>query len=148
MFDIGLGVDVESTGYENITLRGLYMGLSKAQIAERMDSVVAFTELGEFLRFPVRTYSAGMQARLTFAIATSVSPDILLLDEGIGAGDADFMAKANNRLEAFVKEAGVLVLASHSQELMRRFCNKAVIMEHGRAIWFGDIDEAFRIYKG
>ncbi len=146
MFDIGLGIDLESTGYENITLRGLYLGLSKAQIAARLESVVEFTELGEFLRFPVRTYSAGMQARLAFAIATSIEPDILLLDEGIGVGDAEFLEKANKRLASFVKDAGILVLASHSQELICKFCNKAVIMEHGRVAWFGEVEEAFRIY--
>jgi ABC-2 type transport system ATP-binding protein/lipopolysaccharide transport system ATP-binding protein len=148
MFDTGLGIDVESTGYENITLRGLYMGLSKAEIAERMAGIVEFTELGEFLSFPVRTYSAGMQARLTFAIATSIEPEILLLDEGIGVGDADFLEKANKRLASFVRDAGILVLASHSQALIENFCNKAVIMEHGRVLWFGDVDEAFRIYNG
>ena len=148
MFDTGLGIDVESTGYENITLRGLYMGLSKAEIAKRMESIVEFTELGEFLSFPVRTYSAGMQARLTFAIATSIEPEILLLDEGIGVGDADFLEKANKRLASFVKDAGILVLASHSQNLIESFCNKAAIMEHGRVMWFGDVGEAFRIYNG
>jgi ABC-type polysaccharide/polyol phosphate transport system ATPase subunit len=147
MFDTGLGIDVESTGYENITLRGLYMGLSKAEIAKRMESIVAFTELGDFLRFPVRTYSAGMQARLTFAIATSIEPEILLLDEGIGVGDADFLEKANKRLASFVKDAGILVLASHSQTLIEDFCNKAAIMEHGRVTWYGDVVEAFRIYN-
>jgi ABC-2 type transport system ATP-binding protein len=148
MFDTGLGIDLESTGYENITLRGLYMGLSKAEIAKRMAGIVEFTELGEFLSFPVRTYSAGMQARLTFAIATSIEPEILLLDEGIGVGDADFLEKANKRLASFVKNAGILVLASHSQNLIESFCNKAAIMEHGRVKWFGDVDEAFRIYNG
>jgi ABC-2 type transport system ATP-binding protein/lipopolysaccharide transport system ATP-binding protein len=148
MFDTGLGIDIESTGYENITLRGLYMGLSKAEIARRMDSIVEFTELGEFLSLPVRTYSAGMQARLTFAIATSIEPEILLLDEGIGVGDADFLEKANKRLASFVKDAGILVLASHSQNLIEDFCNKAAIMEHGRITWYGDVAEGFRIYNG
>jgi ABC-type polysaccharide/polyol phosphate transport system ATPase subunit len=89
-----------------------------------------------------------MQARLTFAIATSIEPEILLLDEGIGVGDADFLEKANKRLASFVKDAGILVLASHSQNLIEDFCNKAAIMEHGRVIWFGDVGEAFRIYNG
>jgi ABC-2 type transport system ATP-binding protein/lipopolysaccharide transport system ATP-binding protein len=113
-----------------------------------MESIVEFTELGEFLSFPVRTYSAGMQARLTFAIATSIAPEILLLDEGIGVGDADFLEKANKRLASFVRDAGILVLASHSQGLIESFCNKAAIMEHGRVKWFGNVDEAFRIYNG
>src|SRR6185295_4595888 len=91
MFDISLGIDPESTGYENIILRGLYLGLTRAEIMEQRDDVAQFTELGAFLDFPVRTYSAGMQARLSFAMATCIKPEILLLDEGIGAGDANFL---------------------------------------------------------
>jgi ABC-type polysaccharide/polyol phosphate transport system ATPase subunit len=128
MFDINLGIDPESTGYENIILRGLYLGLTKAEIMERRDSVAEFTELGPFLDFPVRTYSAGMHARLAFAMATCITPEILLLDEGIGAGDAGFMEKANLRLEQFVAKTGILVLASHTDELVRRLCNKAVLI--------------------
>jgi len=116
----------------------LYMGLSKAEIAKRMDSIVEFTELGEFLSFPVRTYSAGMQARLTFAIATSIEPEILLLDEGIGVGDADFLEKANKRL------ASLRQGCRHSRcwllirkNLIESFCNKAAIHGAGRVTWFG-----------
>ena len=99
MFDINLGIDPESTGYENIFLRGLYLGLTKAEILRAARRRREFTELGSFLDLPVRTYSAGMQARLAFAMATCIEPEILLLDEGIGAGDAGFMEKANERLE-------------------------------------------------
>jgi len=147
MFDMNLGIDPESTGYENIILRGLYMGLKKSEILARRDSVAQFTELGPFLDLPVRTYSAGMLARLAFAMATCIEPEILLLDEGIGAGDANFMDKANERLEHFVKKAGILVLASHSVELVRKLCNKAILMEHGRAICVGEIDEGLEMYR-
>jgi len=148
MFDISLGIDAESTGYENIILRGLYLGLSRAEIMERRESVAAFTELGPFLSLPVRTYSAGMQARLAFAMATCIEPDILLLDEGIGAGDADFLVKANERLDQFIKKAGILVLASHSVDLVRKLCNKAILMEHGRLVHSGDVDAVLDIYGG
>jgi ABC-type polysaccharide/polyol phosphate transport system ATPase subunit len=148
MFDINLGIDPESTGYENIILRGLYLGLTRAQILERRDSVAEFTELGSFLDFPVRTYSAGMQARLAFAMATCIDPEILLLDEGIGTGDASFLEKANARLDDFINRAGILVLASHSVDLVRKLCNKAVMMEHGRLIWAGGIEEGIEIYQG
>ena len=148
MFDISLGIDAESTGYENIVLRGLYLGLSRAEIMERRESVAEFTELGPFLNLPVRTYSAGMQARLAFAMATCIEPDILLLDEGIGAGDADFLVKANERLDQFIKKAGILVLASHSIDLVRKLCNKAVLMEHGRLVQSGDVDAVLDIYGG
>jgi len=146
MFDINLGIDPESTGYENIILRGLYLGLTRAEILARRDSVAEFTELGPFLDIPVRTYSAGMQARLAFAMATCIEPEILLLDEGIGAGDASFLEKANERLDHFIKKAGILVLASHSIDLVRRLCNRAVLMEHGRMVWAGPIEEGLAHY--
>ena len=148
MFDISLGIDPESTGYENIILRGLYLGLSKAEIMERRDSVAEFTELGAFLDFPVRTYSAGMHARLAFAMATCIEPEILLLDEGISAGDASFMDKANERLDRFVEKTGILVLASHSDDLVLRLCNKTVLMEHGRVQWVGEVNEGLAVYRG
>ncbi len=148
MFDIHLGIDPESTGYENIILRGLYLGLSRAESLAKTDSVAEFTELGEFLKFPVRTYSAGMQARLAFAMATCVEPEILLLDEGIGAGDAAFVEKASKRLDGFIESAGILVLASHAPHLVRRLCNKAVVMEHGRVIWTGDVEQGLRDHLG
>jgi ABC-2 type transport system ATP-binding protein/lipopolysaccharide transport system ATP-binding protein len=147
MFDISLGIDPDSTGYENIILRGLYLGLTRAEIMARRDSVADFTELGAFLDFPVRTYSAGMQARLAFAMATCIEPEILLLDEGISAGDANFMDKANERLDQFINKAGILVLASHSSELVRRLCNKAVLMEHGRIVWSGGVDDGLSVYR-
>jgi len=147
MFDTSLGIDPESTGYENIILRGLYMGMTRAEILERRDSIATFTELGPFLDLPVRTYSAGMQARLTFAMATCIDPEILLLDEGIAAGDASFLEKANERLDQFAKRAGILVLASHTVTLVRSLCTKAILMEHGRMLWSGDIAEAFERYR-
>ena len=147
MFDLSLGIDPESTGYENIVLRGLYLGLSKAEILLRRDSVAEFTELGPFLNLPVRTYSAGMQARLAFSMATCIEPEILLLDEGIGAGDASFLEKANERLHHFVDKAGILVLASHSEQLVSRLCNKAILMEHGRMVWSGGVDEGLSVYE-
>ena len=147
MFDLSLGIDPESTGYENIVLRGLYLGLSKDEIMVRRDNVAEFTELGQFLDLPVRTYSAGMQARLAFAMSTCIEPEILLLDEGIAAGDASFLEKANDRLRHFIDKAGILVLASHSHELVRRLCNKAILMEHGRLLWSGSVDEGLSVYE-
>ncbi len=147
MFDVSLGIDPESTGYENIILRGLYLGLTKAETMARIDDIAAFTELGQFLNLPVRTYSAGMQARLAFAMATCIDPEILLLDEGVGAGDAEFLERANQRLDAFVNRAGILVLASHSTELVRKFCTKVILMEHGRKVWAGEVEEGLAFYR-
>ncbi|MEA2879148.1 MAG: lipopolysaccharide transport system ATP-binding protein [Hyphomicrobiales bacterium] len=148
MFDVALGIDPDSTGYENIILRGLYLGLSRAQTMTRLDEVVEFTELGSFLELPVRTYSLGMQARLSFAMATCIDPEILLLDEGIAAGDAAFLDKANDRLNSFISRTGILVFASHSVELLKRFCNKAVLMEHGRVIAFDTLERVLEQYRG
>lgn len=148
MFDTSLGIDPDFTGNENIILRGLYLGLTKSEILARMNDIADFTELGQFLELPVRTYSLGMQARLAFTMATCIEPEILLLDEGIGAGDEAFLDKASVRLKAFIEKTGILVLASHHIELIRAFCNKAVLMEHGRVVLVGDIDHVLKVYRG
>lgn len=146
-FDISLGMDFESTGYENILLRGLYLGLSKTEIQSKINEIADFTELGSFLDMPLRTYSAGMQARLAFAISTCIEPEILLVDEGIGAGDAAFIDKATRRLDSFIAQAHILVLASHSEALIRRLCNKAILMKHGSMVAIGSVDEVFKEYN-
>ena len=131
-------MDPECTGRENIVLNGLYLGLSKDEIRHHADGIIEFTELGSFIDLPLRTYSTGMRARLAFGIATAVVPEILLLDEGIGAGDVAFIEKANRRLQEFVGAAGILVLASHSEALVRQFCNKCVLLERGRVMAVGE----------
>ncbi|MFD2114011.1 ABC transporter ATP-binding protein [Thiorhodococcus fuscus] len=147
LFDIALGMDQESTGYENIVLRGLFLGLTRRQIKERMDDIAEFTELGDFLNLPIRTYSAGMQMRLAFAVSTSVVPDILLLDEGIGAGDASFLDKARARLHRFTEQVSIIVLSSHANDLIRNMCNKAILMEHGRIVEYGPTEEVLQVYE-
>jgi ABC-type polysaccharide/polyol phosphate transport system ATPase subunit len=132
------GMDPESTGRENIVLHGLYLGSSKADIKRQAEAIIDFTELGSFIDLPLRTYSSGMRARLSFGIATAIIPEILLLDEGIGAGDASFMEKANRRLNEFVGSSGILVLASHSPSLVRQFCNKYVLLERGNVAASGE----------
>jgi ABC-type polysaccharide/polyol phosphate transport system ATPase subunit len=148
LFDIGMGMDPESSGYENILLRGLYLGLRKAEIRAKIDEIAEFTELGEFLEMPLRTYSAGMFARLAFAISTSIDPEILLLDEGIGAGDEAFLEKAKQRLDAMINRARILVLASHSDELVRKLCNRAILMQNGQIVASGSTDEMLERYHG
>jgi ABC-2 type transport system ATP-binding protein len=147
LFDISLGMDQESTGYENIVLRGLFLGLTRQQIKSRMDEIAEFTELGDFLSLPIRTYSAGMQMRLAFAVSTSVVPDILLLDEGIGAGDASFLQKARERLQRFTEQVSIIVLSSHSEELVSNMCSKALLMEHGRVLSYGATEEVLATYR-
>ncbi|MFB1487477.1 MULTISPECIES: DUF29 family protein [unclassified Thiocapsa] len=147
LFDISLGMDPESTGYENILLRGLYLGLSRSQMRERLDEIADFTELGDFLNLPIRTYSAGMRMRLAFAVSTSVAPDILLIDEGIGAGDAAFLEKASQRLKLFTEQVSIIVLSSHSEALISKMCTKAVLMEHGRVVGAGTTADVLEQYK-
>ena len=147
MFDISLGIDGDISGYDNIRLRGLILGLPAREIEERMADIAEFTELGDYLDIPVRTYSSGMMTRLTFAVATCFSPEILLMDEWIVAGDAGFLAKAQHRVEAFVEQAGILVLASHSTEICRRWCNKAVWMERGEVKMAADISAVLDSYN-
>ena len=146
MFDQSLGMDPEGSGFENIVLRGLCLGMSKREIMGRTDDIAKFTELGDFLNLPIRTFSDGMRTRLAFAISTAIQPDILLLDEGIAAGDAAFLAKANKRLEAFTEQASIIVLASHSNSLITRMCTSAILLEHGRLIAHGATDEILAIY--
>lgn len=147
LFDLQLGMDPESTGYENIILRGLFLGLSRNQIKGRMEDIAEFTELGEFLDLPIRTYSAGMLMRLAFAISTSVVPDILLLDEGIGAGDAAFIEKARTRLEHFTERVSIIVLSTHSFQLLRDMCSTAALMEHGRIVHYGETEKVLDVYE-
>ena len=147
IFDLGIGMDPEASGYENIEFRGLYLGLSRAEIRAKTDEIAVFTELGSFLDMPIRTYSAGMHARLAFAISTCIEPDILLLDEFVGAGDAAFLQKARRRLHEFVAKAGILVLATHSEQMIRDTCNKAILLEHGRVAAAGAVDEVFARYE-
>ncbi len=148
LFDIGFGMDPDGTGYDNIRLRSLYLGLSREEVERRMEDIVAFTELGPFLDMPIRTYSAGMQTRLSFAVSTSIKPEVLLLDEGIGAGDAAFMEKANQRIQSFIGQAGILVLASHSKSILAPYCTRAIRLEHGRIVDDGPFEEVMTRYEG
>jgi ABC-2 type transport system ATP-binding protein/lipopolysaccharide transport system ATP-binding protein len=147
LFDMSLGMNPEATGFENITLRGRFLGLETKQIRARMDEIAEFTELGDYLAMPVRTYSTGMMLRLAFAICTSIEPDIMLMDEWIGVGDAGFLAKASQRLNDFVGRAGILVLASHSTALLEANCNKGVLMHAGKVEAFGPIGDVLGAYQ-
>ena len=147
MFNISLGMDLDSTGYENIVLRGLYLGLSRAEIDQRVDDIAAFSGLGEFLDLPMRTYSTGMRMRLAFSVCTSIRPDILLVDEGLGTGDAAFIEKANQRVSSFSRDASILVLAAHNPPLLRKMCNKAILLSHGRVVASGTVDAVLGEYR-
>jgi ABC-2 type transport system ATP-binding protein/lipopolysaccharide transport system ATP-binding protein len=140
MFDIGIGFDPEATGYENIILRGMMMGLTRREIAARTDEIAAFSELGEYLDLPIRTYSAGMTLRLMFSIATSVAGDIILMDEWISVGDESFQIKAQKRMLEITGKAGILVIASHDPNTLLQHCTLGMRLEKGRVADFGPIE--------
>lgn len=132
LLDPGQGMNPELTGRENIRLRGLFNGLSKAEIRQLEEDVSRFAELDQFLDLPVRIYSSGMMVRLGFALATAIRPQILLMDEWILAGDANFMDKARHRLESMVRGADILVLSTHSADIVLQWCNRVIWLEQGR----------------
>lgn len=148
LVDIGLGIDGEATGRENIYIRGALLGLKRREIEKRFDEIVEFSELGEFINMPVRTYSSGMHLRLAFAVATIIRPEILLMDEWLSVGDAAFNEKAEQRLSDLVKSSRILVIASHSRELIERTCNRAMWFEHGRLKLDADPQTVCKAYWG
>lgn len=134
LLDISLGMDPDATGYENIMMRGIMMGLTPRQIKSRMDEIAHFTDLGEYLNMPIRSYSSGMQLRLAFTVSTSVEADIILMDEWLSVGDAAFQQKAAERLNHLVGNAPILVLASHSLDLINTVCTRVIELHHGRLV--------------
>jgi ABC-type polysaccharide/polyol phosphate transport system ATPase subunit len=148
LFDLQLGMDHDATGIENIWMRGKLLGLTTQQIKDALGDIAEFTELGDYLSMPIRTYSAGMMVRLAFAISTAITPEILILDEMIGAGDAAFVARADLRLKDFIDQAGILVLASHSMPMLRQWCNKAMLLESGKLIAYGPLEDVVARYEG
>ena len=148
VFDLGVGMDPEISGYENIVIRGLFLGQSRKAMHRKMDDIAEFSELGEYLSMPLRTYSTGMRIRLALGVVTSIEPEILLLDEGIGAVDAAFMAKARERLVKMVENSGILVFASHSNEFLAQLCDSALWIDHGEVRQAGAVDEVVGAYEG
>jgi ABC-type polysaccharide/polyol phosphate transport system ATPase subunit len=146
IFDVQLGMDKEATGYENIALRGLLLGMTRSEIDASTEDIANFSELGPFLNMPLHTYSTGMALRLAFAISTSIEPEILLLDEWIGAGDKSFIEKAQVRLQKLIGQSNILVVASHQLKLVRQLCNKAVLLERGSVKDFGPAEEILKAY--
>ncbi|MCZ9296305.1 galactan export ABC transporter ATP-binding subunit Wzt/RfbE [Corynebacterium yonathiae] len=148
VFDLGVGMDPEVSGYDNIIIRGLFLGQSIKQMKKKMDEIAEFSELGDYLSMPLRTYSTGMRVRLALGVVTSIEPEILLLDEGIGAVDAAFMAKARVRLQELVKRSGILVFASHSNDFLAQLCNTALWIDHGEIRSVGEVSEVVGEYEG
>ncbi len=131
VLELGTGMDPELSGYENIVRMSMLLGLGKDEIKANAKEIEEFTQLGDFLSLPVRTYSSGMATRLMFAVATSTKPDILLVDEMFGTGDAEFQVKARERMVGLIRSVGIFVFASHSNELVEQYCNRFFRLEHG-----------------
>jgi ABC-2 type transport system ATP-binding protein len=146
LLDLGLGIDPEMTGRENVFMRGIVLGMSRSDIHRKMEDIEQFAELGDSFDLPVRTYSSGMMVRLAFAVSTSIEPEILLIDEAIGAGDHFFMKKAQERVHKILSGAKILMLASHSLDAIRNFCNKCILLRDGRLVKLGPVDEVIEEY--
>lgn len=146
LFDLSLGFEPDATGRENILYRGLLLGMSPTFMRSKEEEIVDFAGLGEFIDYPIKTYSAGMQVRLAFAVSTAIGGDILLLDEVIGAGDANFMAKAKNRISQLIAQAEILVLASHDFGALKNLCERGIVLQRGSVLFDGDIEEAIKVH--
>jgi lipopolysaccharide transport system ATP-binding protein len=134
LLDISLGMDEEFTGYENIFMRCVLMGIAKAEVKKHIDDIIEFSELGDYIKMPMRMYSTGMSLRLAFSICTTFPSDIVLMDEWLSVGDADFSKKAEIRLLEFISKSSILVLASHQPDQVSKICNRVLTMERGRII--------------
>jgi lipopolysaccharide transport system ATP-binding protein len=138
-----LGIEREATGFENIMIRGLVLGMNRSTIRQLTPEIAEFSGLGDYLHMPVHTYSTGMLMRLAFSITTSVRADILLMDEWLSVGDAEFRQQAEQRIRAMVSQSGILVIASHSAELIARECTRVIELAHGVVVR----DEASAVFS-
>jgi ABC-type polysaccharide/polyol phosphate transport system ATPase subunit len=146
MTDITMGMDAEMTGYKNIVARLVFMGCTFAEARNLVPQIAEFSELGDYLTLPSRTYSTGMFMRLAFAIATSTTPEILILDEMLGVGDAHFIEKARKRLLEFLDRTKILVLAAHNEAMLKEHCNQAIWLNQGEMQFFTTVDAAWQAY--
>lgn len=146
LLELGAGFDKQYTGAENIYLYGAMLGYSKEFIQEKYNEIVEFSELGDFIDVPIKNYSSGMKARLGFSIATVVEPEILILDEVLSVGDAKFKKKSERKIKSMFKKDVTVLFVSHSLKQVQRLCNRAILLEHGKIIAQGDIDEVSKVY--
>jgi ABC-type polysaccharide/polyol phosphate transport system ATPase subunit len=146
LLTLGVGFDQDLSGTDNIRLAGAFMGIDHKVVEEKLPGIVDYADLGEFIDAPIKTYSSGMRARLGFAIATSVEPDILLLDEVLSTGDAAFRAKSKERVGELVREAKAIVLVTHDMNWVTEYCNRAMLIEHGRIFMMGSPEDVVRLH--
>jgi ABC-2 type transport system ATP-binding protein len=144
LFNLMEGMIPDATGREFIRIRGILLGLEPHQLDALAEEVIEFCELGSYIDMPARTYSTGMLVRLAFALSTSVTSDILLFDELIGAGDARFVTKAEERLKSFVERSNIVIVASHNRAILKQWCNRLFLLEHGKLIADGSVDDVLK----
>ena len=147
LFEFVTGFEMEATGWDNIRTRALLLGMSAREIEEKIEEIGRFTELEEFLDIPVRCYSSGMLLRLAFATSTAVDPEILLLDEVMAAGDAAFIDRARARMDTLMKRASIVVCASHSLNMLPRFCERTLWLDRGCIVMDGATPEVILAYE-
>lgn len=147
LLELGAGFDMQYTGTENIYLYGAVLGYSKEFIRSKYDEIVEFSGLKDFVDVPLKNYSSGMKTRLGFAIATIVEPDILILDEVLSVGDAKFRKKSENKVTSMFEKGVTVLFVSHSIEQVKRICNKAILLDHGKLIAAGTTDEIAALYE-
>ena len=143
----GLGLEQDKTGYENIFIAGLIHGCPRREMRKKLDDIIGFSELGDYMHLPLRTYSSGMRTRLAFAVATSIRPQILIMDEGIGAGDQRFASKAMARMKDLIDSVEILLVASHSHNVLQRYCNKGILMWEGQVAASGPLADIEQVYE-
>jgi ABC-type polysaccharide/polyol phosphate transport system ATPase subunit len=141
------GIEPEDTGYDNIITIGMLLGMTLNEITEKAPEIIEFSGLGDYIHLPLRTYSTGMQARLGFSVCTALEPGILLLDEGIGAADAQFAEKASQRVKKLVEQTEILVVASHSDAMLESMCDRAALIHHGRLLELGPVADVMNAYR-
>jgi len=147
LFDTMPGLDPEDNGYENIITTGLLFGLSRDEIEKKISNIEEFSDLGEYLSLPVRTYSTGMVTRLGFATVTSLDPGVLLVDEWISTGDVRFVDRAIDRMHQLIGRSRIVVLASHAAHLLHSICNKAVLLHAGHLVEIGPVADTWNKYQ-
>ncbi|WP_437182491.1 ABC transporter ATP-binding protein [Pseudomonas zeae] len=147
MFEFATGFEMNQSGWDNIKIRALLLGLKPREIKDKMQEIAEFSELGEFLNYPVRTYSAGMFIRLAFSVSTAINPEVLLLDEVMGAGDINFAHKAQERMKKFMTQGKILVFSSHSPDLVSDFCERTIWLEKGKIRMDGKTDQVLKAYS-
>lgn len=147
LLELTTGFDAETTGRENIYFKSYLMGFTKKQIEEKIDDIIEFSELGEYIDQPIRTYSSGMKARLGFAISANIDPDILIIDEALSVGDAKFSKKCNEKVKEIQNSGATILFVSHSINAIKNFCDKCMLLQNGKLVTYGDTEEVIKVYN-